>query len=92
MKTGLLSNCVADTLDENHFYAYLAGLVVQSGMSVISKELDQHFGNNEVPNNRLFIDSVSRYTYQVSAGISQQWQFPEAVKAHYKSKSSVRTL
>lgn len=79
MKTGLLSDGVANTLGENRFYAYLAGLVVQSGMSVISKELDQCFRNNEVPNNRLFINYVSRYTYKVSAGISLQWKFPEAV-------------
>jgi HD-like signal output (HDOD) protein len=79
MKTGLLSDSVAHTLGENRFFAYLAGLVVQSGMSVISKEFDKCFINNEVPNNRLFIDAVSRYTYKVSAGISQQWQFPEEV-------------
>jgi len=79
MNTGLLSDCVASTLGENRFHAYLAGLVVSSGMTVLSKEFDKCFDDNEVPNNRLFIDEVSRYTYKVSVGISKQWQFPEPV-------------
>lgn len=79
VNTGLLSDRVAKTLGENSFHAYLAGLVVQSGMTVLSREFDKYFDDNEVPNNQLFIDKVSRYCYQLSVGISRQWQFPEPV-------------
>jgi HD-like signal output (HDOD) protein len=79
MTTALLNDCVANALGENRFYAYLSGLVVQSGMTVLSKELDNCFDDEEVPNNKLYIEEVSRYTYTLSAEISKQWQFPQTV-------------
>jgi len=79
INTSLLNDCVARSLNANRFNAYLAGLVVQSGMIVVSRELDQCYNGKESLNNRRFIDEISRYVYIFSAEISRQWQFPEAV-------------
>ena len=79
ISTSLLNDCIARSLKLNRFNAYLAGLVVQSGMIVVSRELDQCFNENESLNSWAFIEEVSRYVYIFSAGISRQWQFPEAV-------------
>jgi HD-like signal output (HDOD) protein len=79
MYAGLLSDRVAKALGEDRFQAYLAGLTVQSGMTVLAKELDKNFCIMGAPHNRPYIDNLNRYVYEVSVRISKQWQFPEEV-------------
>lgn len=79
MQAGLINDCVANTLGVERFHAYLAGLTMQSGMTLLIRGLDQYFDDTEAPSSAQFIDTLNRYGYEVSARISQQWQFPEPV-------------
>lgn len=88
MNAGQLSDCAAKIVCEDSFHAYLASLTVQSGMTVLIKELDKCFDGMEAPRNRLFIDDFNRYAYEVSVRISEQWQFPEAVTNALQEQTS----
>ena len=79
MHSALLCDCVAKTLHEDRFHAYLAGLTLQTGMTVLIRELDADFDDMQAPLNMQFIDDINRYASEVSARISQQWQFPVPV-------------
>ncbi len=76
---GLLSDCAAKKLLEDRFHAYLASLTMQSGMTMLSRELDKHFSRENAPRDREFVDTLNSYALEISARISKQWQFPEAV-------------
>lgn len=77
--SGLMNECAASTLRLERFHAYLAGLIAQSGMTLIFKELDTHFSGTESPRNIQFINQLNRYALEVSINLSKQWQFPEQV-------------
>ena len=79
VNAGLMNESAANTLRLERFHAYLAGLIAQSGMTLIIKELDTHFDGTESPSNMQFIDQLNRYALEVSISLSKQWQFPEQV-------------
>ncbi len=79
MYAGQLSDCAAKKLREDRFHAYLASLTMQSGMTMLNRELDKHFSPENAPRDRQFVDAMNCYALEISARISQQWQFPEAV-------------
>lgn len=76
---GMLSDCAATKLREDRFHAYLASLTMQSGITMLSRELDKYFTSENVPQDRQFVDKLNHYAVKISARISEQWQFPEAV-------------
>jgi len=76
-----VSDCAAKKLHEDRFHAYLASLTMQSGMTMLSRELDNHFTSETVPSDRSFVDQLNRYALEISCLISQQWKFPVAVTA-----------
>jgi len=88
MYTGLLSDRIARSLGEDRFHAYLAGLILQSGMIVLTRELDKCFDAMEAPRNRRFFDALNRYSYDVSARIGKQWQFPEEVTSAIQEQAT----
>jgi len=79
MSACLLSDCAAKKLHEDRFHAYLASLTMQSGMTMLSRELDHYFTSETVPSDRAFADQLNHYALEISCLISQQWKFPEAV-------------
>jgi HD-like signal output (HDOD) protein len=79
MCAGLISDCAAKNLHEDRFHAYLASLTMQSGMTMLSRELDNHFTSETVPSDREFVDQLNRYALEISCLISQHWKFPAAV-------------
>lgn len=79
MYAGQLSDCAAKKMREDRFHAYLASLTMQSGMTMLSRELDDFFSHDNAPRDRQFIDTFNRYALEISARISEHWQFPTAV-------------
>jgi len=78
---GQISDCAAKKMREDRFHAYLASLTMQSGMTMLSRELDKHFSPDNAPRDRQFVDAMNCYALEISARISQQWQFPQAVSS-----------
>ena len=79
MYAGQLSDCAAKKMHEDRFHAYLASLTMQSGMTMLSHELDNFFSRDKAPRSRQFVDTLNRYALEISARISEHWQFPAAV-------------
>lgn len=79
MNASLLSDCVAHKFQENRFYAYLSSLTLQTGMTVLLKDIDNAFNDRDVPRSKAFSEKLNRYALEVSARIIESWQFPEAV-------------
>ncbi len=76
---GQISDCAAKKMREDQFHAYLASLTMQSGMTMLSREIDKHFSHEHAPRDRQFVDAMNCYSLEISVRISRQWQFPEAV-------------
>jgi len=79
MYAGQLGDCAAKKMREDQFHAYLASLTMQSGTTMLNRELDKYFNRENAPRDRQFVDTLNRYALEISARISEQWQFPEAV-------------
>jgi len=79
MYAGQISDCVAKKMREDRFHAYLASLTMQSGMTMLSRELDKYFSPYNAPRDQQFVDAMNCYALKISARISEQWQFPQAV-------------
>lgn len=79
MYAGMISDCAAKKLHQDRFHAYLASLTMQSGMTMLSRELDNYFTSETVPSDRQFVDQLNHYALEVSCLISQRWKFPKAV-------------
>ena len=78
---GLLSDCVTKKTCEDQFHAYLANLTLHSCMTILSRELDNHFDSDDAPGSIKFVDKLNRYALAISVRISEQWQFPDAVSS-----------
>ncbi len=76
---GQISDCAAKKMREDRFHAYLASLTMQSGMTMLSRELDKYFSPDNAPRDQQFVDALNCYALEISARISEQWQFPQAV-------------
>lgn len=61
------------------FDAYLAGIVVNIGMIVTIRIMDQIHKNREVPESTTFYKMISTKTKQLSVQIAENWRFPTTV-------------
>jgi len=64
---------------DDAFEAYLAGMVVNTGMIAALRLLDQHYPADQCPTSEGFHAGLMRLCGALSTSIAHQWQLPEAV-------------
>lgn len=80
MDAAMLSDTVASLYAQNRFHAFLAALIAQSGMTVVMKDLDKTLEHQAgTPHSRKFVETLNRYTQEISLRISKQWEMPGPV-------------
>jgi len=79
MNACVLSDCAAEKMHEDRFNAYLSSMALQTGMAVLLREMNNRLNDKDVPRNEQFSKKLNAQALEISARISEKWQFPEAV-------------
>jgi len=86
LKAARASDCIARSVGEDRFNAYLAGLLGQSGITMIMKLLDQHLSGKDVLHPPLFFNELNRLSHLITIRIGRHWVLPETVVESFREQ------
>lgn len=78
-KAALAGNYIALHTGDDRFYAYLAGLLSQSGLIIATKAFDGPGASISSPYSARFLAEVDSLSQQLSLTLSRQWEMPVEV-------------
>lgn len=78
-KTAMGSNFIAMHTEDDRFHAYLTGLLSQTGILVIIKQLDESFDTLDIPRSSQFMHQLDSLSKLITVQISRQWEMPVEV-------------
>lgn len=76
---------------ETRFDAYLAGMVVDTGLIAALRLMDQVFPATAQAGSRRFLAELLPLAARLSAGIARQWQLPEGVVSALSTHAEARS-